>query len=435
MFLIATTHKLTLRPVLLEWNDALVGVPTGDPKYVVTTPNMMYVPQAPVGIVHVRLRADGRYGVADPIQWPQIYTDKFDYLCAVRRRVPERHRLSPLWWTPDPKDWHVIKGSMFTCLGLLKWERVVPLSNLVDELVESIDERRPIVDQRLAWLETAMRHARDRLRCFPCTFLDTMVQVRETQRYWLMARAFLDYHDKYLPAQVGTPRVTCNDIMGAFTLNPGIVQRFFCAGIPIWFIRSDVSILDSTQVRKVDQETKPSHLCMDHPTGVDHILFRGLTGEGHLAATARGGHTYYELCHAPLLAVDGDGTYATPQSQHEYRTSLVGPSTPPAGPSLADTVPQRVAKGTGKKKKGKQGPCELAFLALMTSSLILSSRSECSSQSSAWGQQVPRLRPSRHACCTPGLEGDHGCGKPGPTRTLALGILDSRTGTHVTPGD
>ena len=309
------------RSAYLEWSDGLTGAWTDDKKYVITSPNMDFVPKPQVGIVHVRLRVDGRYGTADPVQWPQVYTDKYSYLCAIRRPVLPRDPLFPLWWTPaEDTDFEVLTGSLFTCLGLLRWSCVAPLNDLVEKLLDEAYRYGVESHDHLRWLTMAMRHVRDRLRCFPCRFRDTMIQVREVQHYWLMVRAFLDY-PRLLHAQAGPIQPTRKTLMGAFTTDPATVQRLFTAGVPVWFIRSDVSILKDTTIRHVCLPLEPSTINMELPLGVDHILYRGLTGEGHLAATARGGHTYHEIARAPLLAVDEDGRYHSPPSQNSYKAS------------------------------------------------------------------------------------------------------------------
>ena len=95
-----------------------MGTYTRDSKYVVTTPNVDFVPEPFVGQVRVIMRRDYRFGENDPFQWPQIFTGEFDFLCVLRRPTS---RYGVMWWAPDPlEDFRTIQGSAFTCLGRLE---------------------------------------------------------------------------------------------------------------------------------------------------------------------------------------------------------------------------------------------------------------------------------------------------------------------------
>ncbi|RDX41580.1 hypothetical protein OH76DRAFT_1364402, partial [Lentinus brumalis] len=287
-----------------------------------------YVPSPQVGIVQVSLRSDYRYGVVDPIQWPQIFTKEFDYLCAVMRPTTPDSRYAPLWWTPAQSDFVLLEGSLFTCLGLLKPDALRPLSDLVGELSSSIQA---VSDRTatLAWLHLGMTHARDRLKYFPCTFRDAALQVRETQRYWLMSQAYMEYQ-KYTDAFVGSPQPVHRELMGAFSTNPVHVQNLFNAGIPVWFIRSDVSIMQDTRTTATVIPDKPSEICMD--TGPDGgiVLYTGLAGAEHIVQTVRFGETYLDVSRAPLLVIDIEGGYPAQRSAKDYKGILVGGKIPTA---------------------------------------------------------------------------------------------------------
>ena len=62
---------------------------------------MDFVPEPLVGRVVVAMRADYQYGPPDPIQWPQVLSESFEYLCAVLRRVPDNDRRAPIWTDPQ----------------------------------------------------------------------------------------------------------------------------------------------------------------------------------------------------------------------------------------------------------------------------------------------------------------------------------------------
>ncbi|OJT13751.1 hypothetical protein TRAPUB_9706 [Trametes pubescens] len=307
---------------------------------------MDFVPSPPVGLVKVVLRKDCRYGWVDPIQWPQVLVEEYEYLCAVQKPVPLDHRLSPVWWAPDESDFERIEGSTIKCLGLLRKDSVRPLSNLVDDMSVQV-KKSPHIDDRLIWLDAAMRHARDRLHHFPCTYRDTSMQVRETQRYWLMCRAFLDYYDMYslLSSDADGRNYLNHGLMGAFTTDPDVVQRFYAAGIPVWWMRQDVSISQDTVIQALVSLTGPTDVCME--VGMDNgtVLWHGISGHGHLAAIGRGGHTFRDISRAPLLAVYTDNGYLAPQTQKSFKGSA---SSGPSASSSSRTANEGQRAGGGK---------------------------------------------------------------------------------------
>lgn len=126
-----------------------------------------------------------------------------------------------------------------------------------------------------------------------------------------MARAFLDFWSLQVPAIGTRPRPVDNGQMGAFTTHPTIVQRLFAVGVPVWYICTDVSVLSDNAVHAVVTLREPSDMCTT--IGEERaVLHSGLVGSKHLAVMAHGGHTYLDICHAPLLAVDEDGGYGLP---------------------------------------------------------------------------------------------------------------------------
>ncbi|KAH9855855.1 hypothetical protein C2E23DRAFT_866479 [Lenzites betulinus] len=264
-----------------SWSDAVVAAPTTDDLWVITSPNMDFIPQPPIGIMNRK------------------HNDTFNF-------------------TPSRDDFEILEGSIIKCLGLLRESVVKPLSDVVDELHRDIIAS-STTDSRIGWLNIAMHHARDRLRRFPCTFRDVLMQVRETQRYALMARAFLDFHLLDVPAAGMHARKVNRGIMGAFTTQPAIVQRLYACGVPVWYVRTDISVLSDDRVGAVVTPTDPSHICLKHGKEQGAVLYRGLVGPKHLATMARGGHTYLDISRAPLLAVEEDGGYSAPVSQKDHK--------------------------------------------------------------------------------------------------------------------
>ncbi len=339
------------------------------------------------------MRSDYRYGVVDPLQWPQIFTDDFDYLCAVMRPTPPGSKHASLWWTPEQSDFEIIEGSLFTCLGLLKPDALRPLNALVDELSATITSM-SAPPSSLTLLHVAMIQAQERLKYFPCTFRDACLQVRETQRYWLMSEACMKYNDTYLPASSGPPQPVHRELMGAFTTNPGAVQLLFNAGIPVWFIRSDVSILEDTRTTATVIPQPPSDICMEVGPEGGTVLYSGLVGAEHILQTVRLGHTYLDLSRAPLLVVDIEGGYPSQISAKDYKGVLVGGHRVTAPITVSKPVVPSAHGGAMRRKlkpsPSAKTPCKL----LCTNHVHSLSYYRCSTagQPSARGKQVRTFR-------------------------------------------
>ena len=297
----------------LKWDAALAASRTADRKYYITSPNCNYVPEPIVGRVVVAMQADYRYGPPDPIQWPQVLSERFEYLCAVPRRVPNTDPRTPIWADPQQADFKLIEGCEFKTLGLFTNESLKPLVHLVQDLVRRIARRSGPSSSRLRWLDAAMRQSCDRLHRFPSTYRDACVQWRETQRYWLMATAFMDYERIMAASSTSVAAPVRKELMGAFTTHAHVVQKLFAAGIPVWFIRTDASVMGLHL--SFDFLVSPSAICSAFGPGGGYELYSGLSGSRHIQATARGGHTYIDVSHAPLLAVYEDGGYAPPATQ------------------------------------------------------------------------------------------------------------------------
>ena len=148
-----------------SWTDALCSAYTPDDKYIITSPNVTYVPEPFVGLVQVRMRADYRYGENDPFQWPQPLDTDSLFLSVIRRPYPKTHRYASIWWTPDKgDDFEVIQGSAFTCLGLLRASVTASLEQLVDEMNGIVDNHiRTIAGSqtRLSVFRLGMNQARE----------------------------------------------------------------------------------------------------------------------------------------------------------------------------------------------------------------------------------------------------------------------------------
>lgn len=107
--------------------------------------------------------------------------------------------------------------------------------------------------------------------------------------------------------------------MGTFTTDPAAIQTLFAAGIPVWWLQLDLSILSGTHVRAVVALSELHNKCLAIAPGYGDVLYHGLAGPKHLEVLSRGGHTYQDVSRSVLLAVDVNCGYGSPESQKEFK--------------------------------------------------------------------------------------------------------------------
>ena len=269
--------------------------------YGISTPNMLYIPLPYIGTVEVHLRADYRYGVNDPFQWPQNFTEQYDFLCAVPRPEAAPIDYAPLWWTPTQNDFKLIEGSVFTCIGSLRREAARPLFDLSAAMESEIFARaqQAPLDTRVVGLHVRLQQARDRLHHQPSTFRDVCFQVRELQRSWLMCRAIIDYADLTIPSS--SMKAVNVRLMGAFMTSAAVVQHLHASGIPVWFIRQDGSFNRSQMEEVMDTPHRPTDIEMRRYTSNSPALWCGPSDERQLDVICKRHHHYVDVSVAPLL--------------------------------------------------------------------------------------------------------------------------------------
>ncbi|KAI0363597.1 hypothetical protein BV20DRAFT_957919, partial [Pilatotrama ljubarskyi] len=133
------------------------------------------------------------------------------------------------------------------------------------------------------------------------------------------------------------------------TTDPAVVQELYTAGIPVWWIRQDASMLQEIVVVAIEEIQEPE-VCMR--VGPDHgeVLYRGLVGTAHLAATARGGHTYLDISRAPLLTVELLGGYAPALSHREYQSAIETLDDQPRHPERLTPIARSRQPGAGPSR-------------------------------------------------------------------------------------
>ncbi|KAF9229984.1 hypothetical protein BU15DRAFT_35925, partial [Melanogaster broomeanus] len=213
---------------------------------------MTFIPKPFLNSSELRAFKDGRYGVQDVFQWPQLYSDKYPYSTCIPRR--EWLNLEPchlLWWTPKPSDFVKEAGTMWE-VGRLPEGHRAAFTELHDYIHDQLSQHAHYLDNDLrnlmkpaATLRT-LKQALERLHYHPLTFRELTLQVAEFQRTALDILAY-GFYARAKAKQNSKVRLT---LMGAFTSTPHNCQRLFDMGIPVWFIRhrseipSEMRIID-----------------------------------------------------------------------------------------------------------------------------------------------------------------------------------------------
>jgi hypothetical protein len=248
--------------------DAMVLV--HDPPFVITSPNAPSVPYIDLHEpTELRARADGRFGLEDCFQRPQIWSNSHPWApCILRKPRAEElatHILAILWWTPTAKFYELEPGCAFGDLGRLSKKAWEPLQQLQMHLTKRLQVylEHNSIDPAAHTYEFSMRSTLLRLRDQPLSFRDTIYQVAEFQRLCLDINAMLDYVTIFHPrlsSHGDQPKPSAElHIMGAFTNDPEVTSKLHQCGIPVWLVRHETQVSTSTRIiAKVTYDVIPS---------------------------------------------------------------------------------------------------------------------------------------------------------------------------------
>ncbi|PSR71685.1 hypothetical protein PHLCEN_2v12441, partial [Hermanssonia centrifuga] len=241
----------------VNYLDGLVGATSPEKRYIITSPNVEFVPLPIWGKIELRMRADGRFGIHDPINCPQTFLYKHGHLAAILREPDNvKDPIACMWQTPRPCDFVPLDGMSSAAFGTLAPTTLQPISACIRKL--SDDVRRYLKHhpetQYLPALLLAMQNCYARLE-FPSTFRDLIRQVASVQRTWLECRALWDWVGTFIPLldnhSGAKPAPVKVNRMGAFTMDPAVVQNLMAIGLPVWFIRRTDQLPGSTVIKKI----------------------------------------------------------------------------------------------------------------------------------------------------------------------------------------
>ena len=266
--------------------------------FLVTSPNANFVPDIVEGIVTVYLCDDGAFGKHDPTQWPQLSVSQFPYFPAIPKRpttAPCPH--AAIWDNPSPDDFMDIQNipGLVHGFGLLRPQFLEQLAPVVVTMMSKA--RRyvppwPTVDALpLRRYELEMSRAWERLQHIVGTFRDQMLQLCQVRWYWLLSSAFITFYDRFCREIPAEPLDVDENLMGAWTSDPGVVQTLSFMGIPVWLVRAPHLVSSHIRVAKLTGMSSTEALCHVKFFGGDAV-YHGLAGARHLEVIFK---SYWEL--------------------------------------------------------------------------------------------------------------------------------------------
>ena len=221
--------------------DGLVAAVVED--YVCTTPNQTRIFLPSMKKTDFKLRADVRYGPDDPTLWPQPWVDNYCHLGAIPRKPDDPDDpLSIMWWDPTHDDFKPFGDGLVDGIGELSGSKLLSLRKMLSGMEGRIEDHKrafPNPNKHFLMLVRAMQDSFARIDSLKTTFTEMRVSVAEFQRYYLELYGCLDYLEICAPRMNGV-KPAADSVMnciGAFTNIPLVVQHFYTAGLPVWFLR------------------------------------------------------------------------------------------------------------------------------------------------------------------------------------------------------
>jgi hypothetical protein len=192
-----------------------------------------------------------------------------------------------MWWDPTPSDFVASTGGILLGTGSLARNRLDVLKDMEHRLQARVTTYRDNTDrpppkhalELIATIATALSNALIRLSSLKTTFTQMRFTVTELQRYYLELVGLMDYMEIYQPRMRGlSPAAsTVDDCIGVFTLNEAVVQEFYRAGLPVWYLRHWKGGPFESNVLEIVPPT-PSDARMDDYDPPFPTVYRGLLG-------------------------------------------------------------------------------------------------------------------------------------------------------------
>lgn len=324
-----------------------------DPTYIVTSPNVLWIPQHDLHASRpLRAGADGRFGLEDCFQYPQIFSSEHNWAVCILRRPDtvdlDSHEFSLIWWTPTVASFAMERGCTFGDMGHLK-------KSVVDEFVLAEGHLSSRVRLMLEWLQVpryahtctfCLRSIVARLRASPMSFQDITTQVANFQRIWLDLHALLDsveiYHPRLYSPDLPPPLADLK-LMGSFTNNQEVANKMFKSGIPVWLVRRKDQMSEDIKIKQIVPYTTPP-AWIETRDWIDHLstltkpmptLFVGPGGRERHTRTRTMANAMWDLVRITPHVTDTDSVVEAPYVaafSQPCALTVAPPPSPPASP-------------------------------------------------------------------------------------------------------
>ena len=241
-----------------SWSRGVAHASADDKYYVVAlnTPDIL----SPLfGKIVVSVCSDGRFGYADPLNWPQIYCASRPWLALIPRRPTDSSPLHALWHSPTlaefiQADEQVDARTPYGHLSSVLLARLETALGMLEKEVNTA-----LADSALAPAEqdTVRKHWAATNNAFfmfhvPSTFRDIVRQYAHYHRCWAECSALVlwylrvkrqydlavlnDSHYGAEPAQLEAGMLE-SGVIGVFCAERDVSVRMMAAGVPVWFLQ------------------------------------------------------------------------------------------------------------------------------------------------------------------------------------------------------
>lgn len=299
--------------------------------WVITTPNADWIPEVLVGRISISYHEDGRFGSADPTQWPQLYSPKFPHFCLMPRPPTSSYDTRNIMWESlTASNFNSAFGCALNAFGVASEYLITRLQPHVDDVLKRAQEYSDLHNSRglrIRFTCAAMSDSFKRLS-FPATFRDINRQLITVQRFWKESLAWLTWaqdkweHFEPSPSADVPAAAVDHRFIGAYTTDPAVVQILMRAGVPVWLLRRPELILPTTVILKVVDATKASSII--NTNDPKFTLYHGMIGDQALSVTCMGGHTYSDVEHVPHHDPDVSARPRISVSQPNKPSSSIG---------------------------------------------------------------------------------------------------------------
>lgn len=198
------------------------------------------------------MRRDLHFADDDYTLWPQPFYAKYPHLGVIPRKphdILSDSSENLLWWSPDDTAFDSIPINFVRGFSKLRPEKLQQFRAYIDKQLARCqafieNPKNKLYHTFVRILSTGLSNVMIRLESIPTSRRRIRFTITELQRLALELEALFRFYEVISPRILGElpPATETEWTIGVFTTNPEIVQNFFRAGIPVWFIRPFASL-------------------------------------------------------------------------------------------------------------------------------------------------------------------------------------------------